>query len=83
MSEIARPSAFVLRFFSEPKEEFGAPAPWSFEGSPAHHQPSDLVCSGDDNFVWGTWRPPSFVEKVLSGTRDQGERGDSVSPGKT
>jgi len=74
VSEIARPSAFVLRFFSEPKEEFGAPAPWSFEGSPARHRPSDLVWSGDDNIVRGTWRPPSFVEKLLSGTRDQGDR---------
>ena len=73
MSEIARPSAFVLRFFSEPKEEFGAPAPWSFEGSPARHRPSDLVWSGEDNFVRGTWRPPSFVEKLFSGTRGQGE----------
>ena len=76
MSEIARPSAFVLRFFSEPKEEFGAPAPWSFEGSPARHRPSDLVWSGDDNFVRGTWRPPSFMEKLLSGTWGQGDRGD-------
>ena len=33
------------------------------------HRPSDLVWSGDDNFVWGTWRPPSLVEKLLSGTR--------------
>ena len=70
MSEIARPYAFVLWFLSEPKE----PAPWSFEGSPARHRPSDLVWSGDDNFVWLTWRPPSFVEKLLSGTRDQGDR---------
>ena len=75
MSEIAMPSAFVLRFFSEPKEEFGALALWSFEGSPARHRPSDLVWSGDDNLVRGTWRPPSFVEKLLSGTRDQGDRG--------
>ena len=83
MSEIARPSAFVLRFFSEPKEEFGAPAPWSFEGSPARHQPSDLVWSGDDNLVRGIWRPPSFVEKLLSGNWDQDDRGDSVSPRET
>ena len=53
MSEIARPCAFVLWFLSEPKEDFGAPAPWSFEGSPARHRPSDLVWSGDDNFVQG------------------------------
>ena len=25
-------------------------------------------------FVRGTWRPPSLVEKLLSGTRDQGDR---------
>ena len=53
MSEIARPCAFVLWFLSEPKEGFGAPAPWSFEGSLARHRPSDLVWSGDDNFVRG------------------------------
>jgi hypothetical protein len=69
VSEIARPSTFVLKFFSELKEEFGTPAHWSFEGSPARHQPSDLVWSGDDNIVRGTWRPPSFVEKLLSGTQ--------------
>ena len=57
MSEIARPSAFVLRFFSEPKEEFGVPAPWSFEGSPACHRPSDLVWSGNDNIVRGRGDP--------------------------
>ena len=74
MSEIARPSDFVLRFFSEPKEEFGVPAPWSFEGSSARHRPSDLVCSGDDIIVRGTWRPPSFMEKLLSGTQGQGDR---------
>jgi len=27
------------------------------------------VWSGVDGFVWGTWRPPSFVEKLLSGKR--------------
>ena len=29
MSEIARLRAFVLWFISEPKQELGAPAPWS------------------------------------------------------
>ena len=69
MSEIARLRAFVLWFISEPKEELGAPAPWSCEARRQRHRPSDLVWSGDDNFVWGTWRPPSLVEKLLSGTR--------------
>ena len=77
MSEIARPCAFVLWFLSEPKEDFGAPAPWSIGGSPAHHRPSDLVWSDDDNLVRGMWRPPSFVVKLLSGTRGQDDR-DSV-----
>ncbi|RLM94223.1 hypothetical protein C2845_PM08G19200 [Panicum miliaceum] len=43
------------------------PAPWSLGGSPASLRPSGLVWSGDDGFVRGTWRPPSFVEKLLSG----------------
>jgi hypothetical protein len=43
------------------------PAPWSLGGSPARHRPSGLVCSGNDGFVRGTWRPPSFVEKIFSG----------------
>ena len=30
------------------------------------------------SFVRGTWRPLSFVEKLLSGTRDQGDRGLGV-----
>ena len=67
--------AFVLWFLSEPKEDFGAPAPWSIEGSPARHRPSDLVWSGDDVLVRGTWRPPSFVGKLLSEKQDQGDRG--------
>ena len=29
-------------------------------------------------FMRGTWRPPSFVEKLLSGTQDQGDRGLGV-----
>ena len=28
------------------------------------------------SFVQGTWRPLSLVEKLLSGTQDQGDRGD-------
>ena len=65
----------MLWFVSEPKEELGAPAPWSCEARRQRHRPSDLVWSGDDNFVRGTWRPPSFVEKLLSRNRDQRDRG--------
>ena len=78
MSEKARLCAFVLWFFSEPKEDFGAPAPWSFVAHRQRQRPSDLVWSGVDDFVRETWRPPSFMEKLLSGTRDQGDLGLGV-----
>jgi len=83
VSEIARPCDFVLWFLSEPKEDFGTLAPWSFEGSPPVIDNPTWCGAATTIFVRGTWRPPSFVEKLLSGTRDQGDRGDSVSPGKT
>ena len=56
------------------QEDLDVPAPWSIGSSPARHRPSDLVWSGDDNLVRGTWRPSSFVDKLLSGKRDQGDR---------
>ena len=37
---------------------------------------SGLVWSGDDIFVLGMWRPPSFIEKLLSRIWGQGDRGD-------
>ena len=43
-------------------------------------RPSGLVLSGVDGFVRGTWRPPSFVEKLLSEKRDQGNCGDLAQP---
>ena len=64
----------MLWFFSEPKQELGAPAPWSVKLAGNVIDPSDLVWSGDDIFVWGMWRPSSFVDKLLSGKRDQGDR---------
>ena len=46
-----------------------------FGGSPARHRPSGLVWSGDDNLCTGGRRDPlSFVGKLLSGKRDQGDR---------
>jgi len=57
------------------QEELGAPAPWSFEARRQRRRPSDLVWSGVDDLVRGTWRPPFFVEKLLSGNRDQSDRG--------
>ena len=62
----------ILRLLgsNDDKEKIGIARP---EGPPLlhrrqRHRPSDLVWSGDDIFVRGTWRPPSFVEKLLSGT---------------
>ena len=55
----------MLWFFSEPKQDFGALAPWSIGGSPARHRPSDLVWSGDDNLVRGTWNPHSLWRSSL------------------
>jgi hypothetical protein len=31
------------------------------------HRPFVLVWSGEDTLCGGTWRPPSLVEKLLSG----------------
>jgi hypothetical protein len=49
------------------KLHLGVPASWSLSGSPASYRPSGLVWSGDDSFVRRMWRPPSFMEKLLSG----------------
>ena len=68
----------MLRLFSEPTRYLSATAPWSFEAHRQRQRPSDLVWSGVDDLVRGTWRLPSFVEKVLSGNRDQGDRGFST-----
>ena len=63
----------MLWFSSKPKEELGAPAPWSIRGSSACQRPSDLVWSSVDNIVRGTETPPSWAIS-LSGKRDQGDR---------
>jgi len=45
---------------------------------------SEDLCScgsGVDGFVQGMWRPPSFMEKLLSGKPDQGDRELGVSLG--
>ena len=73
MSEIARLRAFVLWFSSEPKQELGAPAPWSVKLAgnvidlPTWCGAATTLCAGD-------MKTPSFVEKLLSGTRGQGDR---------
>ena len=65
----------MLWFFREPTRYLGALAPWSFEARRQRQRPSDLVWSGVDDLVRGAWRPPSFVEKLLGGNQDQGDRG--------
>ena len=47
----------MLWFSSEPKEELGAPAPWSCEARRQRHRPSDLVWSGDDTLCGGRGDP--------------------------
>ena len=59
----------------------GALTPWSIGGLPVSQRPSGSMWSGVDNLVRGTWRPPSFVVKLLSGKRDQSDRGDLTSLG--
>ena len=78
MSEFARLRAFVLWFISEPKTRAWCAGTLEREVRRQRHRPSDLVWSGDDIFVRGTWRPPSFVEKLLSGTRGQGDRDERL-----
>jgi hypothetical protein len=45
----------------------GAARVLSLCGSPTSLQPSDLVWSSIDDCLRGKWRPPSLVEKLLSG----------------
>ena len=52
---------------------YGAPAPWSFGGSPASQRSSDLVWSGVDDIVRGAETPLSWAIS-LSEDRDQGDR---------
>ena len=62
-------------FFCEPTRYLGEPAPRSIGGSLTTSTTLRLGVKRLDNLVRGTWRPPFFVEKLLSGNRDQGDRG--------
>ena len=55
----------MLWFSSEPKQEFGAPAPWSFEARRQRHRPSDLVWSGDDTLCGGRGDPHPLLRSSL------------------
>ena len=68
MSEIARLQAFVLWFISEPKQELGAPAPWSVKLAGNVIDPPTWCGVATTSLCGG------FVEKLLSGTRGQGDR---------
>ena len=65
----------VSWFLSEPKEELGAPTPWSLVGSSAMSTTLRLGVERRQQLCAGDVETPSFVEKLLSGTRDQGDRG--------
>ena len=73
MSEFARLRAFVLWFISEPKQEFGAPAPWSMKLAGNVIDPPTW-CGAATTLCAGDVETPSFVEKLLSGTQSQGDR---------
>ena len=74
MSEFARPRAFVLWFLTEPKEDFGVPAPWSFEGLPATSSTLRLGVERRRHLCAGDVETPILLEKLFSGTRGQGDR---------
>ena len=73
MSEIARLRTFVLWFISEPNQELGAPAPWSVKLADNVIDPPTW-CGAATTLCEGDVETPSFVEKLLSGTRGQGDR---------
>ena len=73
MSEFARVRAFVLWFISEPKQELGAPAPWSVKLTDNVIDPPTW-CGAATTLCTGDVETPIFVEKLLSGTRGQGDR---------
>ena len=52
------------------------PAPWSFGGSPTTSTTLQLGVERRRHLCAGDVETPSFVEKLLSGTRGQGDRGD-------
>ena len=62
MSEIARLQAFVLWFISEPKQELGAPAPWSVKLAGNIIDPltwcgaAMTLCAGDVETPIPLWR---------------------------
>ena len=65
----------MLLFFSEPIKYLGAPAPWSFEARRNVNDPPTWCGAAWTTLCGGRGDPPSFVEKLLSGNQDQGDRG--------
>ena len=65
----------VLWFFSEPKEELGAPTPWSFVGSSATSTTLRLGVERRRHLCAGDVKTPTILVKLLSGKRDQGDPG--------
>ena len=63
----------MLWFSSEPKQELGAPVPWSVKLAGNVIDPPTW-CGAATTLCAGDVETPSFVEKLLSGTRSQDDR---------
>ena len=75
MSEGPRLRALCLGSRREPPLVLGVPAILGvLVARQQRPRPSGLVWSGDNIFVQGTWRPPPFLVKLLSGKQNQGDR---------
>ena len=64
----------MLWFVSEPKEELGAPTPWSLVGSSATSTTLRLGVERRRQLCAGDVETPPFLVKLLSGKRDQCDR---------
>ena len=62
----------MLWFSSEPKQELGAPAPWSVKLAGNVIDPPTW-CGAATTLCAGDVETPSFVGKLLSGTRGEGD----------
>ena len=75
MSERARLCALCLGSRREPPHVLGEPAILGVLVTRQHvFDPLAWCGVAMTSFVQGMWRPPSLVEKLLSETRDQGDR---------
>ena len=75
MSVVARCLYFVAGSSVSQQEDLVEPAMLGVLVTRRHvNDPPAWYGAASTSFVWGTWRPRSLVEKLLSGTRGQGDR---------